>query len=115
MKVIIQIFGTKKCMLTRKVERFFSDRKIQYQFRDIIQKKPSKGELDGFMRFVSLEDLVDTSSSFYIQEGLSYKIIDFKEELLLHHELYKTPIIRFDNALIIGFDEKKLKELCLSM
>ena len=40
----IQIFGTKKCNDTRKVERFFKERGIKYQFIDMKEKGMSKGE-----------------------------------------------------------------------
>ena len=34
----IQIFGTKKCNDTRKVERFFKERGIKYQFIEMKEK-----------------------------------------------------------------------------
>ena len=34
----IQIFGTKKCNDTKKAERFFKERRIQYQFIDLKEK-----------------------------------------------------------------------------
>ena len=40
----IQIFGTKKCNDTKKVERFFKERGIKYQFIDMKEKGMSKGE-----------------------------------------------------------------------
>lgn len=40
----IQIFGTKKCNDTKKVERFFKERGIKYQFIDMKTKGMSKGE-----------------------------------------------------------------------
>ena len=34
----IQIFGTKKCNDTKKAERFFKERDIEYQFIDMKEK-----------------------------------------------------------------------------
>ena len=42
----IQIFGTKKCNDTKKVERFFKERSIKYQFIDMKEKGMSKGEFN---------------------------------------------------------------------
>ena len=42
----IQIFGTKKCIETKKAERFFKERGIKYQFVDMKKKGMSKGEFN---------------------------------------------------------------------
>ena len=41
----LQIFGTKKCALTRKTERFFKERGIKFHPIDLAQKGMSAGEL----------------------------------------------------------------------
>ena len=46
----IQIMGTKKCRDTQKAERYFRERNIQYQFRDLTIKGVSKGELENIKR-----------------------------------------------------------------
>ena len=43
---MIQVFGTKKCKDTQKALRFFKERSVELQFRDIAEKAPSPGELD---------------------------------------------------------------------
>ena len=40
----IQIFGTKKCNNTKKAQRFFKERGINFQFIDLKEKDMSKGE-----------------------------------------------------------------------
>ena len=55
----IQIFGTKKCNDTKKAERFFKERRIQYQFIDLKEKALSKGELQSVKKAIGLENLIN--------------------------------------------------------
>ena len=41
----IQIFGKSKCFDTKKAERYFKERRIKYQFVDIMKYGMSRGEL----------------------------------------------------------------------
>jgi arsenate reductase len=90
----IQIFGTKKCQNTRKAERYFKERKINYQFIDLTIKGLSKGELDSVQRFVTLKDLMDTHCKEYQKRNLQYIIHNTQNILLEHPSLFKTPIVR---------------------
>ena len=40
-----QIFGKSKCFDTKKAERYFKERRIKYQYIDIIKYGMSRGEL----------------------------------------------------------------------
>ena len=42
----IQIFGTGKCFETKKAQRFFKERRVNFQFIDLKEKGFSKGELE---------------------------------------------------------------------
>jgi arsenate reductase-like glutaredoxin family protein len=109
---MIQIFGTRKCKDTQKVLRFFKERSIDIQFRDLDVKAPSPGELDSMAASVGFDALIDTEGVAAKKMGLSFMDYDAKEELLLHPELYKTPLVRSGKGqVIIGFDEKALKDL----
>ena len=59
MSLNIQLIGTKKCRDTQKAERFFKERKIPFQFRDLAEKGISKGELDNISSVIPLEELID--------------------------------------------------------
>jgi arsenate reductase-like glutaredoxin family protein len=109
---MIQIFGTKKCKDTQKVLRFFKERSIDIQFRDIDIKPPSPGELDDMAKNAGADSFIDINGAAAKKMGLSFMEYDAKEELLLHPELYKTPLVRPGKGkVIIGFDEKALKEV----
>lgn len=92
---MIQIFGTKKCRDTQKALRFFKERGLDVQFRDIAEKAPSPGELDDMGRAVGgIASLVDAQGAEAKKRGLSYMDYDPREELLRDPLLLKTPVVR---------------------
>ena len=46
----IQIFGKKKCFDTRKAERYFKERRIKYQYIDLVRSSFSDAEVLSFAR-----------------------------------------------------------------
>lgn len=100
----IQIFGTKKCSDTRKAERFFSERRINYHFRDLNEKGVSKGELENICRVFPVEELIDKEGKQYKKRNLQYMVFNPEEELLNDALLFKTPIVRNGKSVTIGYD-----------
>lgn len=107
----IQVIGTKKCKDTRAVERFFKDRSIKFHFADLKERGISVGELNKIASGRDPEDLVNKNSKVFKKKNFIYMDYDPIEEILENPELLITPIIRSGNTVIIGFDQKKLKEL----
>lgn len=99
----IQIIGTRKCSDTRKAERFFSDRSIKYQFRDLAEKNISKGELDNITRKIPIEDLLDREGRQYKKRNMQYMRFNTEEELLADSLLMKTPVVRNGNEATLGY------------
>ena len=110
----IQIFGTKKCKDSQKAERFFKERGIKFQYRDLTQKGISKGELESIKRVYDVDDLIDTEGKEYKKRNLQYMVFDTEEELLEDPLLFKTPIVRNGKEVTIGLQpeiwEKWIKE-----
>jgi len=90
----IQIFGRKKCQDTRKAERYFKERKIRYQFIDLMIKGLSKGELNSIERFINLKNLLDAQSKEYQKRNMQYIVHNTEDMLLQYPLLFKTPIVR---------------------
>ncbi len=99
----IQIIGTKKCSDTRKAERYFKERRIQYQFRDLTEKGISKGELESIKRSISVENLLDKNGKEFKKRNLQFMVYNLEEELLNDPLLLKTPIVRNGNTATIGY------------
>lgn len=98
----LQIFGIKKCQISRKAERFFKDRAIPYHFIDLMEKGISKGELEAVARSIGMDSLMDKEGKAYKDRGLEYMDYDVIEEILAMPELLKTPVIRNGPQAVIG-------------
>jgi arsenate reductase-like glutaredoxin family protein len=111
---VVQIFGTKKCRGTQKALRFFKDRRIEVQFRDMVVTPPSPGELDDMAAALGgHEALLDREGTAAGERGLAYMEIDIRKELLADPRLYKTPLVRPGKGkAVAGFNEKAWKEFC---
>ena len=90
----IQIFGRKKSSLTKKAERFFSERRLKFHSVDLDEKPMSKGELESIIAAIgSADELIDKDSKLY-KSKFSYLQFDAKEELLANQEMIKLPVVR---------------------
>ena len=101
----IQIFGTKKCSDTRKAQRFFNERRIQFHFVDLSQKEMSRGELRAVAVRVPLVDIIDTKSTRFLEKGLVHASLNpaYIETLLVQDSLLmRTPIVRNGKEVTVG-------------
>ena len=104
----IQVFGRKKCFDTKKAERYFKERKINFQFIDIDIKGLSKGELNSVKRNISINELINQSSKEYKNLNLDkIRSNDMKEEILLKNpKLFNSPIVRNGNTATLGYNKE---------
>jgi len=113
----MQIYGTRKCKLTKKAERFFRDRGIRYHFVDLAEHPLSKGELDNIRAgskkhgLPQTESLIDTESPAFKNRGMAYMEYDEAEEILANPLLLRTPIVRDGSNVIVGDNETAWKAL----
>ncbi len=101
---MIQIIGTKKCKTTAKAIRYFKERGVAYQFKDLTVKELAVGELDKISQKVDIDDLIDDESALYDKKGLLYMEYDPREEILEDNRLLKTPILRNGADVIVGYN-----------
>jgi len=100
----IQILGRKNCNDTKKAQRYFKERRINFHFRDLTEKGLSKGELENICRTVDLENLIDKESKQFKKRGLEYMVYDIEEELLTDPLIIKTPIVRNGAKATVGVE-----------
>jgi arsenate reductase-like glutaredoxin family protein len=106
----IQIFGTLKCWDTRKAQRYFMERGIRFQFVDLAEKGPSKGEMASLKAAVGIDNLIDREGKEYARKNLKYLAYDVEEELLIDPLLLKTPIVRNGGKATIGYQPEVWKQ-----
>lgn len=99
----IQIIGTKKCRETQKAERFFKERRIPFHFRDLNEKGISKGELENITHSVPVEELIDKEGKQFQKRGLQFMVYDIEDEILNDSLLLKTPIVRNEGKVTVGY------------
>jgi len=110
--MIPQVIGTKKSKDTRRIERYFKERGIDFQFLDVNQRAPGEGELDAVAAKVGgYEALIDTGSKSYTKRGMQYLDFDAKEELLEDPALLRLPIVRTDRGAAVNPDTDGLDAL----
>ncbi len=102
----IQIFGKSKCFDTKKAERYFKERRIKYQFIDLVRFGMSGKEFDSVLRGVGgIDNLIDWDGKS--QEITNMKYMDDKrakeDKVFDAPELMKTPIVRNGKQATVGF------------
>lgn len=107
---MLQIIGTQKCRSTQKAVRWCKERRIEFQFINLSEKKLSEKEYESIFRSSSPEEYIDIESAYYKKNGYSYREYNPKEEVIEHPELLKTPILRNKGKAHCGFDEDFIME-----
>ena len=99
----IQIFGKSKCFDTKKAERYFKERRINYQFVDINKFGMSRGELNSVKNAVGLEQMIN-------ENDVDYPLIQYLtgndaklDKLFECPWLIKTPIVRNGRQATVGY------------
>ncbi len=99
----IQIFGKQKCFDTKKAERYFKERRIKYQFIDVLRYGMSRGELNSVKNAVGLEAMIDKSDEDY--PLVQYLASEDAKLDKLYEDAYliKTPIVRNGKQATVGY------------
>ncbi len=112
-EIQVQIFGTKKNADTRKALRFFAERRVKTHFVDLNERAASLGELRRFAQKFGVQPLVDRGSKRFADLGLRTAMYSDERwlDLLVDEPLVLTqPLVRMQNRLSLGMDEKRFKE-----
>ena len=99
----IQIFGKSKCFDTKKAERFFKERRIKYQYIDLLRYGISRGELNSVKNAVGIESMIDKSDEDY--PLVQYLASDEArlDKLFEDPYLIRTPIVRNGKQATVGY------------
>jgi arsenate reductase-like glutaredoxin family protein len=99
----IQIFGKSKCFDTKKAERYFKERRISYQYIDVLKYGMSEGEFKNVLAAVGFDDLFDANA----RGAESLKYLAYREDkvqkLFEDQNLLHTPIVRNGKKATVGY------------
>lgn len=90
---------------------FLKERRISFHFVDLNERSLSPGELDKIIQKAGASSVMDENSKTYKEKGYAYRDFDVREEVLEDNSLLRTPILRADKEVLVGFDPKVWKEL----
>lgn len=99
----IQIFGKSKCFDTKKAERYFKERRIRYQFIDIIKYGMSRGELKSVCGALGVEALANPEDRDYLLFQYLASDEAKMEKLYEIPELLCTPVVRNGKSATVGY------------
>ena len=102
----IQIFGKGKCFDTKKAERYFKERRIKYQYVDLLRFGLSGKEFDSVLRAIGgIDNLIDWDSKS--PEVTLMKYMEDKaakeDKVFDDPSLMKTPIVRNGKQATVGY------------
>lgn len=103
----IQIFGTKKSFDTKKVQRYFKERRIPFQFINLAEKPMSKGELESVMRAAGgIDALVNPKARDEEVAALVMHIAEVQrfDALLENQQVLREPIVRNGRKATVGYE-----------
>ena len=102
----IQIFGTSKSFDTKKAQRYFSERKIKFQYVDLRERQLSRGEWN------SVKSAVGGWEKLFDENGKNKELITLvkyltpeakEEKIFENQELLKMPIVRNGRQATAGY------------
>ena len=100
----IQIFGSSKSFDSKKAERWFKERRIKYQYIDLVSKGLSPGEYRSIRQKLKPEQLINTKCRAYEELYMAYITPEAAEEKLLQYpELFNAPIVRNGKEATVGY------------
>ena len=111
MTVNIQIFGSKKNNDSKKAERWFKERRIKYQYIDLLTKGLSLGEYRSVKAAVGFEALVNTQCDEYEDLGLQYVPPQAVDQRIVDcPAILNAPIVRNGKQATVGYCPEIWKE-----
>ena len=102
----IQIFGKGKCFDTKKAERYFKERRIPYQYVDLLRYGMAGKEFDSVLRAIGgIDQLIDWSGKSESVTLMRYmEDVRAKEDKVFDDPaLMRTPIVRNGKQATVGF------------
>ena len=102
----IQIFGKGKCFDTKKAERYFKERRISYQYVDLLRYGLSGKEFDSVLRGIGgIDNLIDWDSKspeVTLMRYMEDKIAK-EDKVFDNPALMRTPIVRNGKMATVGY------------
>jgi len=111
---IIQVFGIPQCDTVKKARKWLDAHNVTYTFHDYKKAGIDKSTLSGWSRELGWEALLNRRGTTWrklddsVKDGVNEaKALDLMVE---YTSMIKRPVIKFDDKLLLGFDEQQYVE-----
>ena len=102
----IQIFGKSKSFDTKKAERYFKERRIKYQYVDLLRYGLSGKEFDAVLRGIGgIDNLIDWECGAETVTHMRYMgdPVAKEDKVFDDPALMKAPIVRNGKQVTVGY------------
>ncbi len=112
----MDIYGIKSCGSVKKALKFFKDNGLEYNFIDIKKEPVSMEKIEYWLTKTDINKLFNSRGAKYRMLKLKELNLDEngkKEWLVKENLLIKRPVIEYNGAVIVGFDEDIYRQIFL--
>lgn len=110
---MLEVIGITNCNTIKKTREWLAGNDISYMFRDVKKDPLSPNELAELVMRAGLDTLVNRRGRKWKMLGLADKELtdnDLFEVLLEHQTMIRRPVLRWGEAVLVGFDEDALEQ-----
>ncbi len=110
----MKLYGIKNCDSVRKALKFLKSAEVNFEFVDIKSEEVGCETIDRWLKHIPMEQLFNRRGTTYRKLGLKSISLDatsMREWLCKESMLIKRPVLELDEMVVVGFDEKRYKEL----
>jgi arsenate reductase (glutaredoxin) len=107
---MIHIYGISNCGSVKKAFAWFSENGLKFQFHDFKNEPVTEAKITGWLKLQPLEILLNKKSTAWkgltlVAQKKCNKEADAIKIMEATSNLIKRPVIEFEDALIVGYDE----------
>lgn len=109
------LYGIKTCGTVRKARAWLEQHQIEYQFHDFRIDGLTAEQVQGFLHYVSWQELINRQSSSWRQLNAEQRTALDSEQglalLLTVPTVIKRPLLLADKHLLVGFSTARYQNL----
>lgn len=104
---MITLYGIKNCDTVKKARTWLAQHDVEYRFHDLRSDGLDESKLQGWIKAVGWETLLNTRGTTWRQLPDAGKTVANAAQaiplLLAHPTLIKRPVLEHGNAVLVGF------------
>lgn len=112
---MVAVFGLKNCSTCVKAQKWLEAHQITFSFSDVRQSPPTVEQLTTWSAQAGWDKLINKKSQTWRALSEDQKALTAEQDLVSlvqeNPSLMKRPLLQYDDALILGFDEKAYSAL----